>query len=67
MNPAQLAVMAINAEAMRDALLGSFIVQTLKTEDSGEYESLLAYFMTRPSFCEALDQINDQIFGEVPQ
>ena len=65
MNPEQLAVMASNVESMREALLAAFIVRTLKAEDPEEYESLLAHFMKMPSFRDALDQLNEGLFGEV--
>lgn len=66
MTPEQLSVIVNgNVEQMRDALLGGFMVQTLKTEDPAEYESLLAYFMTRPDFCDALVRMNEKLFGEV--
>ena len=64
MTPEQIQSFQERVENMRDALLGSYIVLSLKTESRPQYEALMAKVSRDPSFIKAIDQMNDHInFG----
>lgn len=64
MIPDEIKSCAARVESMTDAMLGSFIVKSMKEVDRPQYESLLAYLRQQPSFINSLNEINDQInFG----